>query len=385
MATTPIWTGNSVFFPGITPFGFYDNDLDFQADADRVARYCANRLGYPLVDVELDSGSFYTCFEEAVTVYGNIIYQWQIQNNYLSLEGTTTGSNLNNALVTSNLGGVIRIAQNYGAEAGVGGYVTWYTGSLPLSAGIQDYDLTAWASSSLTLAPGDDIEIKRIFYEPPPAIVRMFDPLVGSGIGVQSLLESFGFGNMSPGVNFMIMPVSFDVQRIQAIEFNDQVRRSGYSFELRNNKLRIFPIPNYDSNLIFHYVLQSERNNPVVNAGASGSLITNPSNVPYANPIYGQLNTVARSWIYEYTLASSKEVLGYVRGKYTTIKIPNDEVTMNQDALITSATTEKQNLIERLKNYLDSTSRVKQLENKANESDFMQNQLNKVPMQIYIG
>lgn len=388
-STTPIWTGNSTFFPGITPFGFYDYDLQFQNDSDKVAKFCAVRLGYPLVDIELDSGSFYTCFEEATTVYGNIVYQWQIQNNYISLEGNPTSSNLNNALISPNLGGVIRIADTYGQEAGVGGTVNWYTGSIELQPNVQNYDLNAWASSSLSLSPGDSIEIKRVFFEGPPAIVKMFDPLAGSGIGVQSMLDTFGFGNYSPGVNFLLMPVSFDIQRIQSIEFNDQVRRSGYSFELRNNQLRLFPIPNYDGSLWFHYAKKSERNSVIVTDPTTGlpigNLVTNPSNTPYTNPVYCQINSVGKQWIYEYTLALAKELLGYVRGKYQIINIPASKVTLNYGDLIAAATAEKMSLMERLKNYLDSTSRVKQLENKASEADFVQSELNKIPMQIYIG
>ncbi len=386
--TTPIWQGSSSFFPGDTPFGFYDYDNAFQQDADKVAKFCAIRLGFPLVDVELQSGSFYACFEEAITVYGNIVYQWQIQNNYLTFEGNPTASNYNHALVTPNLGGIIRISDTYGAEAGVGGNVTWYTGSIDLQPYVQTYDLNAWASSSANLQPGDSIEIKRIFYEAPPAIIRYFDPYAGTGTGIQSLMDTFGFGNFSPGINFMLMPIYFDIQKIQAIEFNDQVRKSSFSFELINNKLRIFPIPNMEGSLWFQYIKKSERNSPISvdgNGNPIGNVITNPSNVPYTNPVYCQLNTIGRQWVYEYTLALSKELLGYVRGKYRTVPIPGSEVTLNQDDLISAAKEEKTTLMERLKNYLDQTSRTTQLEKRKDEANFLQDQLNKIPLQIFIG
>jgi hypothetical protein len=108
-----------------------------------------------------------------------------------------------------------------------------------LRAGEQKYDLNAWASSSGVVLPGDQIDIKRIFYEAPPAIVRYFDPYAGTGTGLQSLMETFGFGQFSPGINFMLMPVYFDVLKIQAIEFNDQIRKSAYTFEIQNNQLKI--------------------------------------------------------------------------------------------------------------------------------------------------
>ena len=72
MANIPIWPGSSSFTTTSdpTPFGFYDTDIQFQSDADNVAKFCTRRLGYPLVDVELQNINFYTAFEEAVTTYG---------------------------------------------------------------------------------------------------------------------------------------------------------------------------------------------------------------------------------------------------------------------------------------------------------------------------
>ena len=196
MSQTPIiWTGNSVFDAGQTPFGFYDSDPDFQTDADRVAQFCATRLGYPTVDIEMGSGSLYACFEEAVTTYGNELYLYQIRNNFLNLEASSTGSSLNQAVINPNLGNTIRLAENYAQEAGAGGSVTWYSGSIPLTASVQEYDLKQWAEDQGITG---SIELKEIFYQNTPAIVRYFDPYAGTGYGSQQLLDVFGFGNYSP-------------------------------------------------------------------------------------------------------------------------------------------------------------------------------------------
>jgi hypothetical protein len=377
----PIYPGSSSFFPGNTPFGFYDNDYEFQIDADRVASFCARRLGFPIVDIELQDINFYAAFEEAITTYGNTVYSWKLKENYISIEGTSTGSFLNDMLITPNMGSIIRISEQYGTEAGVGGLVNYYTGSIMLLPGQQVYDLNAWASSS-GIADGD-LEIRRVFYEAPPAIVRYFDPWAGTGNDIQGLLDAFGFGNYSPGISFMLMPIYFDIEKIQAIEFNDQVRKSNYSFELINNKLRIFPIPNRIHSLSFTYLLKSERNNPF-NPNING-VTTNVSNAPYKNPTYSKINSIGRQWIFEYTLVLCKEMLGYVRGKYTQLPIPGREITLNQSDLLTSAANEKTLLIEKLKLDLLDSSRTKQLENKANESDFRLKEMNNVPLVIYIG
>ena len=383
MANIPIYPGSSSFAAGKTPFGFYDSDTTFSTEADKVVTWCARRLGYPIENIELQDIQFYAAFEEAVTTYGNEVYQWKVRENYLSFEGSSTGSILNNQVITPTLGTQIRIASTYGSEAGAGGDTRYYTGSISLANGVQNYDLNAWAAQSASLSPGDSIEIKRVFFENPPAIVRYFDPYAGTGTGIQSLLETFNFGAYSPGINFMLMPMNFDLLKIQAIELNDQIRKSAFSFDLVDNQLRVFPIPTNQSNLIFHYIKKSERNQPFI-SGSGLNLVTNVSNVPYQNPVYNQINSIGRQWIYQYTLAVVKETLAYVRGKYTSVPIPGAEVTLNQQDLLTDARSEKIALLEVLRGTLDESSRNKQMEKRSAEEDYLQKTLNNVPLPIYI-
>ena len=385
MAVIPIYPGSSSFFPGDTPFGFYDNQIDFQVDADKVVTYVARRLGYPIMDVELQDLNFYAAFEDAVTTYGNELYAYKVRENYLSIEGSPTASNLNHELITPNFASVVRYTEQYGEEAGTGGTTTWYSGSIPITAGKQDYDLKTWASESLGLDNKDFIEVKRVFYEATPAIVKFFDPYAGTGTGMMNMMDTFGWGNYSPAINFMLMPISFDLQKIQAIELNDQIRKSQFSFELINNNLRIFPIPQKSGTLWFQYIKLSDRNNPISTLPSGSYNVTNVSNVNYTNPNYNEINSIGRSWIFDYTLAVCKEVLGYIRGKYTTVPIPGAEATLNQSDLLSAATAEKDALVTRLREYFDETSRDKLLERKAAEAESLQKIEASVPYPIYIG
>jgi hypothetical protein len=380
----PIWPGSSSFQPGETPFGFYDNDPQFQTDADKFALFASRRLGYPLVEIELQDLNFYAALEDAITTYGNELYAYQVAENLLSFQGApTTIAPGNNQLVQPNLSNVVLLSNQYGTEAGVGGTVSWHTGSISLIPGVQNYDMSTWAVSQ---GIQGRIEIKRIFYEASPAITRYFDPYAGTGTGMMQMLDSFGWGSYSPAINFMLMPINYDLQKIQAIELNDQIRKSQYTFELVNNMLRIFPIPRGGGirELHFEYMILSEANSPYADTGGQ-NVITNASNVPYDNPVYGDINSIGRSWIFEYALAIVKEILGYVRGKYSTIPIPGSEVTLNQGDLIAAATLEKTALIERLRAYFDTTSRKTLLENKAAEAVSQKSILNDVPMVIFIG
>ncbi len=381
MADILIWDGNSTFAAGQTPFGFYDSDTEFQTDANKVAKFCATRLGFPLMDVELQSGSFFACFEEAITTYGNEVFQYKIRENYINIEGSSTGSNLNTSLVDPTFNRTVQISKAYGTEAEVGGDLRRYTGSLPLTASIQNYDLDAWATQN-NIEGG--IEIRRVFYKAPPAILRYFDPYAGTGTGIQSLMDAFDFGSFSPGVNFLLMPASYDVLKIQAIEFNDQIRRSAYSFEIVKNQLRIYPIPtNTGGSIAFEYYKLADKKN--ITPNDTGGLVTSVADVPYDNPTYEFINSVGRQWIFRYTLALSRELLAYIRGKYTTVPVPGSEATLNQSDLLADARTEKEALITNLREMLDQTSRQSQLERKASETENLNKVLSAVPYTIYVG
>jgi hypothetical protein len=387
MANKAIYDGTPGPISGSTPFGFYDLDPAYQIDGPKVANFCARKLGYPIMDVELDDINLYTCFEQAVTTYGNELYTFKIRDNYLSLEGSNTGSSLNNTVVIPSLNSQITLAEAYGSEVGAGGYQTWYSGSLKLKPHEQHYDMNEWAQASASLAPGDSIIIRRLFYEQPPAIVRYFDPYLGSGFNYQGMMESFGWGSYSPAVSYMMFPLYWDIERVQAIEMSDYVRRNQYSFELVNNKLTIFPNPgDSEGYFAFQYTKRSDAANPAQGPySGSTNLVTNVSNVPYGNPIYTQINASGRYWIFEYTSALAKEMLGLIRGKYTTVPIPGAEATLNQNDLLTDARAEKAALLEKLRQDLDETTRQKQLERKQAENVAMKATFDNLPLQIYIG
>jgi hypothetical protein len=173
------------------------------------------------------------------------------------------------------------------------------------------------------------------------------------------------------------------MQLIQAIEFNDQVRKSAYSFEIINNNLKIFPIPNNAGKLFIEYYKEDEKN--VLGGSDSLSTISNVAEVPYENPTYSYINSVGRQWIFNYTLALAKEMLAYIRGKYTTVPIPGSETTLNQADLLGDARTEKLALITDLRDTLSATSRQTQLEGQAKEVEDLQTTLRAVPMTIFVG
>ena len=383
MSQARIWTGSASFTSGSsTPFGTYDSDSSFQTDAPKVASWCAKRLGYPIIDIELQGENFFAVFEEAVSEYSSQVNQFNIRNNLGALEGQATGSNYTGqSVLGSELNNVATIAETYGNFANVGGRTDIKKDYITVNTGSQEYDLqTLFADVSES---GERIDVTKVFYETSPAIQRFFDPYSVSGQGTLNLIDEFGFGSFSPAAQFILMPIYEDMLRIQQIEFNDQIRKSAHTFNIVNNKLQIFPKPTTEYKLWFEYqVVKDRRENATI---ITPNVVSDYSNVGYNFAEYNKINDVGKQWIRKYTLALAKEMLGAVREKYSTVPIPGSEVSLDGAALRAEAQTEKDALIEQLRENLNEVSKKQRMENEASMVEQQQQVMNRVPLNIYIG
>ena len=381
---------------GSTPYGTYDNDTSFVSESLNICKWVARRLGHPIMQLEFNSGSIYACFEEAVSEYSTFINNYNIKNwmwNSYSSENKLSGSNYSNDGVSStmgtgslqtphpNMGTSVFLSKQYGEAIAIGGDIEVYSGSVRLTGSQQEYNLESEAKLEKT---GDRLEIQRIFHYGPAAITRFYDPFAGS-FEQRQMLDAFGMGNVAPAVSFILRPISYDIARAQAIETNDKIRKSNYSFELINNKLRIFPIPkdkDAGDKIWFRYFIRSEHKDTT--RTFTQNKVTDPSNVPYKFITYSEINASGRQWIRKYTLALSKELLGIIRSKYATLPLPNGEVTMDGDALKAEGREEKLQLTDDFKEFLESVSLTEKSKAEAEEAEANQQVLNKSPLEIYI-
>ena len=383
MSQARIWTGSADFTSGSsTPFGTYDSDSSFSSDAPKIASWCAKRLGYPIIDIELEGENFFAVFEEAVSEYSSQVNQFNIRNNLGALEGQATGSNYTGqSVLGSEINNVVTVAEAYGNFANVGGRTDIKKDYITVSTGSQEYDLqTLFADVSES---GERIDVTKVFFETTPAIQRFFDPYSVSGQGTLNLIDEFGFGSFSPAAQFILMPIYEDMLRIQQIEFNDQMRKSAHSFNIVNNKLQIFPKPQSEYKLWFEYqVVKDRRENATI---ITPNVVSDYSNVGYNFAEYSKINDVGKQWIRKYTLALAKEMLGAIREKYSTVPIPGSEVSLDGAALRAEAQTEKDALIEQLRENLNEVSKKQRMENEASMVEQQQQVMNRVPLNIYIG
>ncbi len=380
----------STFTSGETPYGTYDTDSTFQTDIVSVTKWCAQRLGFPVLQLEIPSGSIYACFEESVNEYSQHINNYNIKNwmweqygEKSRISGSLSTGSLNP--ITPSLGPSIALSEKYGQVVGMDGNIDLKKGYITLSASKQDYDLQdTWASVSES---NKRIEVQRVFNHQPAAISRFYDPYAGSFDQAQ-LLDNFGMGNVSPAISFILKPISYDLARANSIETSDIVRKSAYSFEIHNNNLRIFPRPqsgDAGEKIWFEYYVKDDiRNTDNANAGLQGG-VSDPSNVPYKFITYSSINQPGRQWIRKYTYALAKELLGIIRSKYSSMPIPDGEVTLDGEALKTEGREEKTQLLEELKEFLESVSLTEKLKAEAEEANAQQEVLGKAPLHIYIG
>ena len=384
-----------------TPYGIYDTDTAFISESVDVARYVSRKLGHPVMQLEFNSSSIWACFEEAASDYSQYInnynaknWLWEHYSNTNKVSGSGystsgTGSKMGAGSVKPtkpNMGLSVGLSKQYGEVIGLGGDVTTYSGSITLVDSQQVYDLQTAATYEHTSTTNTQrLTIQRIFNEGPSSITKFYDPYAGT-FDQRNMLDSMGMGNVSPATTFMLRPIYQDISRAAQIETNDRIRKSNYSFELVNNKLRIFPEPKASdagNKIWFNYQVKDEATN--TESSYDTNKVSDPSNVPYKFITYQEINAPGRQWIRRYTLALAKELLGIIRSKYATMPIPNGEVQMDGEALKAEGREEKQQLIDELKEFLDSVSVTEKARAEQEQAESQQQVLNKAPLGIYLG
>ena len=397
MSANTYWSGatSGSFISGSsTPFGIYDSDSGFRNDAPKTATWVAKRLGYPIINIELDNEQIFTCFEESTSEYSAQVNQFNLRNNLDILRGQPKGkvTNYSQTLVDgSYLPTTVRMSQQYGTLAGVGGSTSIKKAYVNLTSSVQVYDLMNQGVDVETgkkfneiFSGSSTVDVTRVFYEATPAIARFFDPYSVGAQGTLNLMGELGFGQFSPAAQFLMMPLYEDVLRMQQIEFNDHIRKSAHTFNIVDNKLEIFPIPASTlTKIYFEYMSRDEfeHDSQIIQPES----LSDYSDIPYDFIQYSNINDVGKQWIRKYTLALSKELLGAIREKYSTVPIPDGEVSLDGAALRAEAQVEKDELVKQLRENLEEMSRKNVMENKTHESNHHQEMLRKVPLKLYVG
>tara|TARA_B100000131_G_scaffold80745_1_gene77562 strand:- start:77 stop:1021 length:945 start_codon:yes stop_codon:yes gene_type:complete len=282
-----------------------------------------------------------------------------------------------------HMGMSVFLSEQYGQAAGVGGDATLHSGSITLNPDQQTYDIQSlWSDVSES---GKRLEIQRVFQYPPAAITRFWDPYVGT-YDQRQHLDQFGFSSYSPAATMVLRPMYYDLLRSEAIETSDYIRRSNYSFEITDNQVRLFPVPTSGSagdKVWFEYYVRDELLDTTQDYTVGK--VSDPSNAPYKNLTYSEINSHGRQWIRKYCLALSKELLGIVRSKYASMPLPNGEVSLDGEGLKGEGREEKTQLLEELKEFLESVSKNEQARMESEQAEANQAVLNKSPLSIYIG
>lgn len=370
------------FTTGSTPFGFFDADSEFQTDADRVETWIRRKLGGSTLCVELSASDVYTAFEEATIEYSSYINQYQFKSVAATLLGSATGSlsGSENRYPQNLTEFQRRQAEPYGEIAGVGGAFTLHSASFTTVNGQAAYDIQSLISGTLTV---DGIvqkaQIKEIFHFSPLSAYRFF----GTTSAVNFLNNNFSFESFTPETIFYLLPVWEDILRGAQFETSNRVRRSHTSYDVNNNVITLYPTPTTATNIHFTYWLPKKPYSPDYNDTQLDG-VANVSNVPFGNIEYNKLNSIAKQWIWKMSFAMSKEILGEMRSKMSTIPIPGGDLTLNGPELISDSRVEQDRLRTELLSYLEDTTYDKIAQREAEKMKAVKETLSEVPLGVYV-
>jgi len=177
--------------------------------------------------------------------------------------------------------------------------------------------------------------------------------------------------------------------KLQAMAYEDAIytRNSHYSYELKDNRIRIFPNLGTYSPTKF-WVEFTIKTDPWDESGTSKTGVdgvNNMNTLPFANIPYANINSIGKQWIRRFALALTKEVLGQVRGKFASIPIPGNDVTLNASELLAQAKDEQDKLREELKTVLDELVYGKLAEGDAQLQQNVETVMASIPYGIYVG
>ncbi len=370
-----------------TPFGFFDSDTDFQREADSMVTFVKRKLGDDILSVELTRKQVWGCFEESTLEYSSIINQYQAKSQLANLLGGTTGSldGQQQKFPRENLEFMLRRAEPYAMEAGLGGSYSMLSGSIQLVKDQQDYDLyTDLVDDEGTAlfdrpenSPQSKLKIMEVFHFSPQSAYRFFD----TTSAINYLNNEFSFESFTPETVFYVLPVFEDVLRGGMLEMSSRVRRSNYSYKIYGRNIRIFPKPTQDDpkKLYIRVHYSPDPLNPGF-ADASIDGVSNLSNIPYGRLSYSKVNSIGRQWIRQYTLAVCKELLGMIRSKFNSVPIPGADLTLNGGELVTQGRDDQENLKTKLTEMLEELTYSKMLEDEAAASENLTRILKGIPI-----
>lgn len=372
-----------------TPFGFFDSDADFQTEADSMVTYVKRKLGDDVLSVELTKKEIWACFEEATCEYSRLIHETKIVSELTNVLGASTGSiNLTNKYTQRSLEYLLRMAEPYATNAFVGGSENAIFGYFDLVAGQQDYDIykdlkDAVSGSNvydnLTGQKGK-LRIVELFHMEPLAAQQF---LLNASNITNFLATNFNYESYVNSTIFYVLPIFEDVLRRGMLESAFRVRRSHYSYEIMGSKLRIYPIPVTDLQIgkLYCKVLPpQDPTNPSAYKDQTIYGVSGASNIPLSNLPFTTINQPGRQWIRQYTLALSRELLGLIRSKFQNIPIPNADLQLNGEALVTQGRDDKEKLQTQMKEFLAQLTHQKLLEADAAAAESLNKQLKYVPM-----
>jgi hypothetical protein len=344
-------------------------------------------LGAPLRSVELEDEQMDTLLEFAIGDYSQYIQDWLIDTQWTSLYNLNMDTqSLSKAFITKSLDYENRYAQAYSKIVGL------------QSSPLGDWELK---KDFIELVPNQQIyeipagrEINELLWFTPNAMnSALFDPWSFGALGGYGLSGPAGYSQMGFTGSYFMMPAFDMMLRLQEINIQRRIiagdltyritalpdgkkaihlmQTPGGKFDFGNSSLKNGQV------WYWYYDVGPDDKNACLKANPE--IIKMPSDVPMDSMSWVDLNNPSQQWVRRWFIASCKETLSKVRGKYSgNLKTPDSELVMDYQSLATEAKDEKTKLWDDLFGAEGKLTRLrpeKIMEREANIAENLQKQM----------
>lgn len=363
-------------------------------------------LGADIVSVELTRPHILSNIESSIKEYSSYVNDWVLRNRLGEMLGLPSEVDFTLKYVSNSMYFEQSFTKSIAEQRGLGANGTreYKKDVIYLSANTQDYIIPA------------NREINEVMWYT-PSFINLFglDPLSSS-----SNLAFTEFGASFAGHTlYHVMPVFDTILTATAAELRNRVRGAEYSYSLHpaangQKLLRLYPVPRRNGDqagggaglgtsfstpgslFYYYYDRYGTYGNPDYSgtsanplfSGSTGQvgngLVSSPGDAQLNYIPYNQLNSNAKRWIYKYALALSARTLAWARGKFNSVPIPDAEIQLNADMLMTFYNDQETKLFDKLNKDLEELSYEKIMEKRASVQESIAKAQRSNPMGIWI-
>lgn len=361
-----------------------DTTIITQQEKEKLYTQVFHLLGMPVRGIELTEEQMDTFIELALSEYEQYVSDWLIESQWSALAGLDIDTqSLTRAFTTRSLDYETQYSHSYSKIVGLqaGGESELKKDYFDLVAGQQMYEIPA----------GREIN-ELLWYSRSELTDSIIDPFLGGFGGLGGISGSGGFAQMANGGSYFMMPAFDLLLRMQDRNIKNRLIGGDLTYRITagpngTKMVHLYNVPGgrFDfanmrrNNKVWYWYYDTiDRDTCLKN---NKDIVKLPSDIETEELTWGSLNKPAQNWVRKYLIAFAKEGLARIWGKFSgDLQVPDSQVKLDYNSLLTEARDEKSKLVEELMQRLERLRPEKILERKGNEAENLNKSLKYRPM-----